>query len=129
MHSQQRWRGGRAHSSRGPPAHPPLSQVAFLEHKGVANEMRSLRWVPWSDESFCAELGLDLAEFRGAEWEAHWLATLRAREYGLSAEAPTSSATAVAATSAAPVATAAAPPAAKPKRRGGRGKGSPARHH
>ncbi|GAB4822696.1 hypothetical protein N2152v2_009742 [Parachlorella kessleri] len=56
-------------------------KVSFMEHKGDAHYKASLSWMVDSDDKFCQRYKYSLVEFRA--WEAQWLRSERAREYGL----------------------------------------------
>ncbi|GAB4822695.1 hypothetical protein N2152v2_009741 [Parachlorella kessleri] len=56
-------------------------KVSFMEHKGDTHYKASLSWVTFSDEKFCRLYKYSPAEFKA--WEAQWLRSERAREYGL----------------------------------------------
>ncbi|GAB4822697.1 hypothetical protein N2152v2_009743 [Parachlorella kessleri] len=56
-------------------------KVSFMEHKGDTHYKATLTFIKDADEKFCQRYGYSLAEFEA--WEAQWLRSERAREYGL----------------------------------------------
>ncbi|GAB4822693.1 hypothetical protein N2152v2_009739 [Parachlorella kessleri] len=56
-------------------------KVSFMEHKGDTHYKANLSWVNFTDEKFCQVYKYSPVEFKA--WEAQWLRSERAREYGL----------------------------------------------